>query len=149
MPEQSPSAQGAWPSEPQADVRALAFTVAELAGLRALVRERAAIAGVDPGRAADLVLAVNELASNSIRHADGGGELRIWTTADRLVCEVKDSGHIQDARVGRIRPDAAAGGSLGLWLVKELCDGVQVRSSSAGTIIRVYMLLTQPARSST
>jgi anti-sigma regulatory factor (Ser/Thr protein kinase) len=147
MPEQSPSVEGASPSEPQADVRALAFTAPELAGVRALVRERAATVGMDPGRTSDLVLAVNELASNSIRHAGGGGELRIWTTADRLVCEVKDSGHIQDARAERIRPDAAAGGSLGLWLVHELCEGVQIRSSSAGTTIRVYMQLTQPARS--
>src|SRR5246127_5761614 len=47
-------------------------------------------------RVADLVLAVGELAANTIRHADQGGVLAIWTAGNELICQVQDSGHIAD-----------------------------------------------------
>jgi anti-sigma regulatory factor (Ser/Thr protein kinase) len=110
-----------------------------LRSLRASVRDRAVAAGLGPHRARDLVLAVTEVCSNSIVHGGGGGVLRSWTTPMSLVHEVNDAGQIDDPFVGRRLPahDQAAG--RGLWLVNELCDLVQLRSSPEGTIVRLHM----------
>lgn len=55
----------------------LAFTADELADLRHLVAEVAGRGATAPDRVADLVLAVNEIGSNSIEHGPGRG----WTTS--------------------------------------------------------------------
>ena len=105
------------------------------------VAERAARAGFEGDRLSDLVLAVNELATNSMRHGGGRGVLSVWQENGELVCEVTDRGHIADPLAGRERQADTRGGGRGLWLVNHLCDLVQVRSSRAGNVIRLHMSL--------
>lgn len=78
-----------------------------------------------------------ELATNSVRHAEGLGVLRTWDTPDTLVCEVRDDGRIRDPLVGRARPREGQADGVGLWLVNQVCDLVQVRSS--GSVVRLHM----------
>ena len=89
---------------------------AELADVRAFVAAHAEAAGLGEERVADFVLAVHELANNSVRHVDGEALLRVWTEAEALVAEVRDSGQIEGPLSGRERPRtsrfaAAASGS--------------------------------------
>jgi anti-sigma regulatory factor (Ser/Thr protein kinase) len=109
----------------------------ELAQVRGYVAERAGQTGVSGERTADLVVAVNELASNSIRHGGGEGTLAVWDEPDSLVCEVRDRGRIKSALTGRHRPGPDKLSGRGLWLVHELCDLVQIRSGEDGTVARV------------
>lgn len=76
-----------------------------------------------------MVAAVHELATNSVRHGGGDGELRIWTDGGSLVCEVSDRGRITAPLAGRLPPDPDAGGGAGRWVVNQLCDLVQVQSA--------------------
>ncbi len=92
--------------------------------------------GLDEDRTAELVTAINELTTNSIRHAGAHGELRVWATPGEVIFQVEDSGHIADPLAGR-RLHATARGGLGLWMVNELRDLVEVRTSAAGTTTRV------------
>ena len=117
----------------------LPFTHNDLQLVRAFVGGRAAHAGLDRERVADLVLAVNELVTNTIRHAGGSGILRTWTEDGTLLVDVVDDGHLEDPLAGRERPSDLEGGGLGLWLVNHLCDLVQLRSSPAGTVVRLHM----------
>ena len=55
-------------------------------------------------RVADLVLAVDELATNSLRYARGEGMLRTWRENGSLLVEVADDGHIADPLAGRDCP---------------------------------------------
>ncbi len=126
---------------PCAQPQELAFTSEELARLRRFVSKRATDASLDSGRAADLVLAVNELATNSLLHGGGMGTLRIWTEADTLLCEVHDSGHITEPLVGRTPPIPTRPSGRGLWVVNHLCDLVQIRSTPTGSVVRVHMRL--------
>jgi len=128
---------GASLPEPPPDGASTAFRADDVAALRSLVTAHAVAAGMRPDRIADLVLAVAEVATNSIRHGGGAGILRIWQDDDALVCEITDSGHITDPLVGRRTPDVDSGGGRGLWLANELCDMVQVRSGSGGTTVRL------------
>ncbi|HEX3509997.1 MAG TPA: ATP-binding protein, partial [Solirubrobacteraceae bacterium] len=63
------------------------FTIDHLGELRSLVADAAASASLEAERASDLVLAVNELATNSICHGGGQGRLRMWREDSALLCE--------------------------------------------------------------
>jgi len=131
--------------EPGAEPAELGFSHKDLPLVRTFVAGLAREAGVEELRVADLVLAVHELATNSLRHATGHGRLRIWREPAALVCEVTDDGHISDPLAGRERVPLGHGGGRGLWLVNQLCDLVQLRSSQAGNVVRLHMSVTAPA----
>lgn len=129
-------------SAPSAPVTELAFASENLAELRQLVSVWATQQSLAGERAEELVLAVDELATNSIRHGGGAGTLRCWREADTLLCEMHDTGQIEAPMVGRIRPSPEAHSGRGMWLVNQLCDLVQIRSAAAGSVVRVHMCLS-------
>jgi anti-sigma regulatory factor (Ser/Thr protein kinase) len=124
-------------SPPPADADELRVTVRGLREARELVRRRACEAGLER-RADDLVLAVNEILSNSIHHAREDGTLSVWND-DGVVCEVRDHGHIVQPLIGRSEPPLGQVGGHGVWLVNLVCDLVQVRSSADGSTVRMKM----------
>jgi anti-sigma regulatory factor (Ser/Thr protein kinase) len=127
--------------DPPGQPPAVAFDPASLAGLRELVSGYAAAAGLDPARTGDLTLAVDEVATNSLRHGGGRGTLRIWREEGALVCEVRDAGRIEDPLAGRERPPPDRDGGRGLWMVNQLCDLVQLRSFPGGAVVRLHFYL--------
>ncbi|MFN2503199.1 MAG: ATP-binding protein [Acidimicrobiales bacterium] len=89
-------------SEPPVGSFEMDFDVAlPLQHLRHAVSVFAGDAGITAGRTADLILAVNELATNSVRHGGGRGILRIWSDTENVVCEVRDQGRIGEPLIGR------------------------------------------------
>lgn len=124
------------PPPPGADT--FAFTADDLRELRRRVGAMATAVGFTPDRADDIVLAVDEVATNSHRHGGGQGTLVTWRTADWLVCEVRDAGRFTDPMVGRRSPPSSQVGGRGLWIANQLCDLVQVRSSGAGAVVRMH-----------
>ena len=113
----------------------------DLSKVRALVLQQARSAGLTEGRASDLVLAVSEVAANTLRHTQSAGTLTIWRQSGQLVCEVHDEGMITDPLAGQRRPGPDATGGHGLWLVYQVCDLVEVRSDATGTTIRMHMAI--------
>jgi anti-sigma regulatory factor (Ser/Thr protein kinase) len=114
----------------------------DLAGVRAFAASRARRAGLPPRRVGDLVIAVSELAANTLAHTSEPGSLTQWVTESEIICQVNDSGHITDLLAGRLSRDpVAAGGGRGLWVVQQVCDLVQIRTSPAGTAIRLHVHL--------
>jgi anti-sigma regulatory factor (Ser/Thr protein kinase) len=90
----------------------------------------------------DLVIAVAELAANTLVHTSGAGTLGIWATTNEVICQVHDSGRIEDPLTGRLRPGPAElGGGRGLWVANQLCDLVEIRTGRNGTQIRLHMRL--------
>jgi anti-sigma regulatory factor (Ser/Thr protein kinase) len=132
---------GALPA-PRYPVRELAFAHGELAQVRHAIAGWASANALAAERTEELVLAVDELASNSIRHGGGTGMLRWWREDEALLCEVRDAGWIQAPLVGRVRPDIESNSGRGVWLVNQLCDLVQIRSAPAGSVVRVQMRLS-------
>ena len=117
----------------------------DLALVRSFVASRAQQAGLASSRVSDLVIAVSELAANTVRHAGSDGSVQIWHTAEELICQVADRGQITDPLAWhRARSERVLSGK-GLWLVNQLCDLVQARTSQAGTVARLHMRLGQPA----
>lgn len=125
--------------EPAAHARELYFEAASLSALRQYLALRAADAELERSRVADLLLAVNEVATNSLRHGAGAGYLRVWEEPDALVCEVRDEGVFDQPLAGRLRPTHEQIGGYGLWVANQVCDLVQVRSLPGGTTVRLHM----------
>ena len=113
----------------------------DLAALRAVVYRYAIAAGLPEPRAIDLVLAVSEVAANTVRHAKSPGSLKIWYDSEEIVCQIQDEGTIADPLAGRRQPSLEAMGGHGLWIVNQVCDEVEMRSDETGTIIRLHMEL--------
>ena len=110
----------------------------DLGPARRLVADHARRAGLGEERTVDLVLAVNEIAANTISHTTGRGVLHVWPTPEKIVCQVHDQGEITDPLAGRVRHGPDDRGH-GLWLVNQVCDLVELRTGPAGTTVRMHM----------
>jgi anti-sigma regulatory factor (Ser/Thr protein kinase) len=124
----------------------LEFAGGSLYVLRQVVAVRAAAAGMGEARARDVVLALNELASNAVSHGAGRGRLRMWSQDGALCCQVEDAGRAP--RGGRRGADEEAGAAgwpyahgHGLWVVGLLADQMSVASGPEGTCVTVRFAL--------
>jgi anti-sigma regulatory factor (Ser/Thr protein kinase) len=113
------------------DVPATRRTVAQWARSCALPDEKVEI----------LELAASELSTNSIRHGGGSGTVAMWLERGAAVVEFSDSGHVTEPLVGRLMPSLEQEGGRGVYLVNQLCDLVQLRSSAQGTTVRIITWL--------
>ena len=128
-------------SEPPDFADELEFDADSLGAVRNFVAKRAEEAGLGQGRADALVLAANEIATNSVRHGGGSGTLRVWQDGDVLFSQVEDGGRIEEPLVGRRRPVLDQPGGRGVWLANQLCDLVQVRTFQDGNVVRIHSAL--------
>jgi anti-sigma regulatory factor (Ser/Thr protein kinase) len=122
-------------------VEAFAFDRDRLFDVRRRVESAAEQAGMAAPAVADLVVAASELAANSVCHGGGAGTLRIWREPECLLVEFEDEGTVEKPLAGRLRPTLTQEGGRGLWLVNQLCELVQIRSSARGTAVRLQTAL--------
>jgi anti-sigma regulatory factor (Ser/Thr protein kinase) len=112
-----------------------------LSEVRALAETQARLAGLGEDRVTDFVIAVSEVAGNTVRHARSQGSMDIWCDAGELICEIHDDGVITDPMVGQRPPAADSNGGHGLWLVHQICDQVELHSDENGTTVRLHISL--------
>jgi anti-sigma regulatory factor (Ser/Thr protein kinase) len=133
-----------WPmSRPPGRAQRLDYT-SDLRSVRAAVSRYAQDAGLPAGRLPDLVIAVGEVIANTVRHTSGGGTVFLWHTRSEVICQISDTGRITDPLVGLRRP--LGPGGLGLWVVNQVCDLVELKTGKRGTTIRMHMGLAPASR---
>ncbi|KRB45092.1 MULTISPECIES: ATP-binding protein [unclassified Terrabacter] len=102
--------------------------------VRAIARERI------PDRADNAVLAVHEVAVNSIVHGGGHGVLLIDETADSLVFTVEDDDGT--GSVPEVLPlDEQSTSGRGLWIAQRLSDRLTIEARPMRTRIGVHLRL--------
>jgi anti-sigma regulatory factor (Ser/Thr protein kinase) len=126
-------------TEPDAPLEQMTLTPEGLTAMRERVARRAAALGLKPNRVADFVLAVNEVATNSLQHGKGRAVLRVWSSDGELVCEISDEGLIDQPLAGRQRPSLGGDSGYGLWMANQLSDLVQLRSFPTGSVVRLHV----------
>jgi anti-sigma regulatory factor (Ser/Thr protein kinase) len=130
---------------PDSPVAEHPITFGHLHALRAYLRARANQSGLSGDRLDDLVVAVNETATNVLQHGAGYGTLRVWTAGQDLVCEVTDhAGRLTDSLAGYRPPAFEATSGQGLWAARQLCDLLQIRAYPHHTVIRLHTRLDRP-----
>lgn len=126
---------------PPRHAQSLSFDGETLRRVRTVLADLARGSGLSDDRTADLVLAVNELATNSVTHGAGSGTLTLWADDHSVICDVFDAGHLADPLAGRRRPDPRDVGGRGLWIANHLSDLTQLRRMTDGTRIRLHFSL--------
>jgi anti-sigma regulatory factor (Ser/Thr protein kinase) len=136
-----PDTTGQSTSRPKTDTATVeqAFERDGLSAVRAVV----AAFGASTAWVQQMVLIANELASNAVSYAGGRGRLRLWRDGQDVYCQIVDRGPgLADPDVaGTRRPPAQATGGRGLWIVRHLCDHLDIASSPHGTTITATMHL--------
>jgi anti-sigma regulatory factor (Ser/Thr protein kinase) len=112
------------------------FTEQSLGAMRKKLAEDGRRFGVEENRIPDLVLAVNEIATNSIRYT-GSGSLGVWQAGRRVICEIRDSGFIEDQLIGLRRPGVTEERGRGIWFAHQVSDLIQLRTKPSGTTVRI------------
>jgi anti-sigma regulatory factor (Ser/Thr protein kinase) len=130
------------PDEPlEATPPALAAAdVTDFIGLRHTVRQRLATVDGPEDLIEDFLLAVDEMASNAVRHGRPPVGLRLWSAPGTLVCTISDSGSGWDdpfAGYGPAHGEDLSHGGMGLWLARQLCDHVAIRRDEYGNSVRL------------
>lgn len=110
-----------------------------LVELRRAVAEDPVLGSLTADRRSDLVFAINEAASNAIKHGHDTCTTRIWHDGDEVVSEVSSASRIDNVMAGHHRPAADALQGRGLWLINQLCDLVEIRSGTSGTTLRMHV----------
>lgn len=113
----------------------------DIPATRRTVAQYARRCGLSEAQVEVLELAASELATNSIRYGGGSGTVAMWVQDGAAVVEFSDDGHLTDPLAGRLTPTLDQEGGRGLFLVHQLCDLVQVRSSEQGTTVRILTWL--------
>ena len=129
------------------------FDPGTLHALRAEVLVQACRAGLSESRAADVVLAVHELAANAIRHGAGAGRLRVWNLVRELCCQVDDgdpprsegptrppvgsANGAADAYAKTLVSSMPSAPGHGLWLARQVADRMSMVSGPGGTRVIV------------
>jgi anti-sigma regulatory factor (Ser/Thr protein kinase) len=118
--------------------------VSDFIGLRHAVGARLAALDGSPDLVEDLHLAIDEMASNAVRHGGPPVQLRLWASGDRVVCRISDRGPGMDDPFAGYGPAHGADlsqGGMGLWLARQLCDHVDVIDDGAGLTVRLATAL--------
>lgn len=135
----------AWIDTPLAPVPAAAslvdFDAGGLGAVRRQAAAEAAAAGMPPSRIEDLLVAVSEAVTNSLRHGGGAGQVLLWHEDTQFFCEIRDRGLVSDPLAGRRRPGVDQPSGRGLWLMHQLCDLVQIRALPDGQVVRLHVLI--------
>jgi anti-sigma regulatory factor (Ser/Thr protein kinase) len=107
-----------------------------LSEIRRFVRERATALDVDPDVIPDLLLAVDEAATNIVVHGywgrEGVIEIEVWREEDALVIRLRDEAETFDP-TGTPPPDLAAPleeralGKMGVYLIRQVVDEMSHR----------------------
>jgi anti-sigma regulatory factor (Ser/Thr protein kinase) len=125
-------------TQPSVRVRRFPIT-ADLGALREAVAAEAAAAGVTPARSAEFLLAVHEIAMNALAHGGGDAGARTWLEDRTFVCEITDNGPgLSETVAGYEPPDPDRARGRGLWLARQICDLVEVRSQGGVTSVRLH-----------
>ncbi|WP_412543761.1 sensor histidine kinase [Longispora sp. K20-0274] len=127
------------PPEPPGAASAAIDGAGSLIGLRGFLTAEGRRADLSHDQLGNLLIAVNELATNTCEHAAGTGRVTVWTEPGRLVCQVTDTGHITDPLAGRVPPPTDATGGRGLILAHQLCDLIRIHTGPTGTTIRLHL----------
>jgi anti-sigma regulatory factor (Ser/Thr protein kinase) len=123
-----------------------ARTMADLSDLRAFVAAYSNWFDLPPHTVTDLQVVVTELATSSMQHTDGACRLALWLQAGYVVCEAKDTGHIDDPLAGRRPYDNDTARGRCLFVINAVADLVRVHTQPGGTTVHTYLLLDRAAR---
>lgn len=122
------------PADPDLDVPL--ESADSLAELRRRLRSWGAATTLNDTDTDDIVIAVDEIATNALEHGDPPARVRAWSTADAVFIRVDDHGRNGIPQTaGYVRPPTSARRGRGIWMARHLADVLTTHNSPAGTTV--------------
>jgi anti-sigma regulatory factor (Ser/Thr protein kinase) len=122
------------PVDPDLDVHL--ESADRLAQLRRGLRSWGAAMALSERDTDDIVIAVDEIATNALEHGEPPARVRAWSTTDAVFIRVDDQGRIGiPATTGYVRPPTEARRGRGIWMARHLADVLTTHNSPAGTMV--------------
>ncbi|MEV7008109.1 ATP-binding protein [Streptosporangium sp. NPDC051022] len=124
------------------EVRRISFPIeGDLSEMRRRAREFLAIVAFDEFRETNFILAISEAANNVLDHAGTDGLVTLRCDADRVVAEIRDeAGVLTDTEAGRTPPPVGSRRGYGIWLMREMCDEVEISQERGASTVRLTMM---------
>jgi serine/threonine-protein kinase RsbW len=120
----------------------MTFRAADLPLVRRRTASWALRAGLAAHAADDFVIAVNEIATNAVRHGSPQAGLRLWAGGRACQAESRDQGHWPGAAAAGSQPRRPAEhGGMGLEVARMVCDGLEIKATGSGTQVLLRMNL--------
>ncbi|PZS38101.1 MAG: hypothetical protein DLM62_15565 [Pseudonocardiales bacterium] len=108
----------------------------DLGTLRRRLRSWGASCGMGDQDTDDIVIAVDEIATNALEHGQPPSCVRGWTTPDALFVQVDDQGRdFIPATTGYQRPSTDARRGRGIWIARHLADVLTTHTGPTGTTV--------------
>jgi anti-sigma regulatory factor (Ser/Thr protein kinase) len=127
-----------WPIDAPPGSVAEAPSTLDLVEIRDFARCELSRLGVRGVALDDLVLAIDEAATNAMLHGSGTARVLLWREGAQVVCEITDGGTFDEPLAGRRRPGLDWTSGRGVWLMNQVCDLVEVRPTARGTVVRLH-----------
>jgi anti-sigma regulatory factor (Ser/Thr protein kinase) len=108
--------------------------------LRERLAAELAAAGIEGGKALQMLVAANEVGVNAWRHGAAPVELRVGRPDDRFVCEIVDRGPgFDDPLAGFDPPPKRGAQAPGLWVARQLAWKLETFQAPAGFTVRLWL----------
>jgi serine/threonine-protein kinase RsbW len=133
------SREASRPTPPPEPVN-LTFRAGDLPLVRRRTASWASRAGMPADTADDFVIAVNEIATNAVRHGSPEATLQLWADGRACLAEIGDRGRWPDGS-GSVPRRPAEHGGMGLEVARMVCDDLRVQTGRSGTQVRLRMKL--------
>jgi anti-sigma regulatory factor (Ser/Thr protein kinase) len=119
----------------------------DLAMFRRRLRNWGVTCGLSDHVTDDVVIAVDEIATNALEHGQPPARIRGWSTPDALFVQVDDHGGISiPATTGYHRPTTDARRGRGIWIARHLADVLTTHAGPAGTTVAMRFSRSAEAR---
>ncbi|WP_431893615.1 ATP-binding protein [Nonomuraea sp. bgisy101] len=119
-----------------APAREVLFRLSDLPEVRNFAAVHARAAGLPDEEVTDLLVAVNEVATNAVTHGTGRARLRVWHERDDVVVEVHDDGRWElEGSPGSTPPPPHATSGMGLWVARSLARWIGFRTGRDGSTV--------------
>lgn len=111
-------------------------SVEDLAALRRRLRVWSGICGLSDHHTDDIVMAVDEIATNALEHARTPARVRSWTTPESLFVQIDDHGCTRiPVATGYQQPSTDARRGRGIWMARQLADVLTTQTGVTGTTV--------------
>lgn len=120
---------------PEQTLLSQSFDGGHIATLRRFVSKHASEVGLSDARRQDIVLAVDEVATNAVRHGGGRGRLQMWVADGCLWFRVSDDGPGFGGPVPVQAPAPTVLGGRGLFIARQVTDQIDFVTGPGGTTV--------------
>jgi hypothetical protein len=122
--------------QPPAGQRRLIFGRGIPSSVVEFVTSQCARLGLSAAKSEDMCLAVIAAARG---FCPEGGTLRMWSERNTVIAEVEGSERTEKPLAGREISAPRAYPERGLWFANQLCDLLQLRTTAAGSAVRMHL----------